>query len=74
VAAVLGVVDVVLEEHLLHLEEGLACEQRIGSGLMLGPDALNLQLVGHFLKAAFEVFAGLHQVLDVVHVGEVELE
>lgn len=36
-AAVFCVVDIVLEEKFLHLEEGGASEERIASGLMLGP-------------------------------------
>ena len=41
---------------------------------MLGPDPGDFQLVGDLLQAALEVFARLHEVLDVVDVGEVRLE
>ena len=73
-AEILAVVDVVLEEHLLHLEEGLPGEEAVAPRLVLRPDPLHLQLVGQLLQAALQVLARLHQVLDVVHVGEVELQ
>lgn len=73
-ARVLAVVDVVFEEHLLHAEEGLTGEKRVGSGLMLGSDALDLELIGHLLETALEVLGALHEVLDVVHVGEIKFQ
>ena len=73
-AAVLAIVDVVLEEHLLHLEEGLAGQERIRASLMLRSYPGNLELIGHLLQPALEVLARLHQVFDVVDVGEVQLE
>lgn len=42
VATVLGVVNVVLEEHLAHLEEGHPGEERIRPGLVLGSNAAQL--------------------------------
>ncbi len=41
---------------------------------MLGANASHLELIGHLLQAALEVLAALHKVLDIVHVGEEELE
>ena len=73
-AAVLAVVDVILEEHFLHLKEGLAREEGVRAGLVLRSNAGNLQLVGYLLQPALQVLAALHEVLDIVHVGEVEAE
>ena len=72
-AAILAVVDVVLEEHLLHLEEGLPGEEAVAPRLVLRPDPLHLQHVGHLLEAALQVLATLHQIFYVVNVGEVNL-
>ncbi len=41
---------------------------------MLLTHALDLEVVGYLLQPAFERLAALHQVLDVVHHGEVQLE
>ena len=71
---ILGVVQLVLEVDLGHLEEGQACKERVGAGLVLRALALDLEHVGHLLQAALQVLARLHQVLEVVDVREVELE
>lgn len=71
---VLAVVNVVLEEHLLHLEKCLAGEKAVAPGLMLRSDPLHFKLVGKLLQTALQVLARLHQVLDVVHVGKVQLQ
>ena len=41
---------------------------------MLGTDPLHLQHVGHLLESALQVLATLHQIFDVVNVGEVNLQ
>ena len=46
-SAVFGVVDLFLEVHLLHLEEGLAGEERVGAGLVLGTDPLHFEFVSN---------------------------
>ena len=74
VSEILAVVDVVLEEHLLHLEEGLPGEEAVTAGLMLGADSPHFEFVGELLEAALQILARLHQVLDIVHVREVELQ
>ena len=41
---------------------------------MLGSYAQDLEFISDLLEAALEVLAGLHQVLDIVDVGKVELK
>eukprot|EP00308_Calcidiscus_leptoporus_P025129 CAMPEP_0119376206 /NCGR_PEP_ID=MMETSP1334-20130426/39513_1 /TAXON_ID=127549 /ORGANISM="Calcidiscus leptoporus, Strain RCC1130" /LENGTH=341 /DNA_ID=CAMNT_0007394727 /DNA_START=40 /DNA_END=1065 /DNA_ORIENTATION=+ len=62
---VLAVVDVILKEERAHLEEGRLREERVGSRLVLGSDALHLKLLGQLGQPALEVFARAHHVLDV---------
>merc|ERR1712194_706686 len=71
---VLGVVQLVLEEELAHLEEGGLGEERIRTRVVLRANALHLQVLRQLIQSALEAFARLHQELDVVDVGEVELE
>ena len=40
---------------------------------MLRPDAVHVQDFGQFVEAPVQVVAELHEVLDVVHRGEVDL-
>jgi hypothetical protein len=58
--------------NLLHAEEGEAREARVGAGLVLRPNPLHAEVVGHLLQPAFERLAALHEVLDVVHHREVD--
>eukprot|EP00964_Phaeocystis_antarctica_P049726 scaffold28807_cov67-Phaeocystis_antarctica.AAC.18 len=70
----LVVVQLVLKEELAHFEKGRLREERVGAGVVLGPDALHLQVLGQLVEPALEVLTRLHQVLDVVDLREVELE
>ena len=72
---VLDIVQPRLAEVLVvDLEEDLPGEKGVGARLVLAPDPLHLQLVGHGLEAAHEVVCAEHEVLDVVQVGEVDLQ
>jgi hypothetical protein len=33
-----------------------------------------LQHVRHLLQATFEIFAGLHEIFDIINIGEIDLE
>ena len=41
---------------------------------MLRSNPFNLQHVGHLLKTTLQILAALHEILDIIDVGEVELE
>mmetsp|Transcript_1484 Transcript_1484/g.2418 ORF Transcript_1484/g.2418 Transcript_1484/m.2418 type:complete len:395 (-) Transcript_1484:222-1406(-) len=62
------------EARLHDLEEGAGREQAVRAGLVHGPHALHVQLLGQPLQAAVHAVHAGHQVLDVEDVREVELE
>ena len=74
VSQYLRVIQLVLKINFCHLEEGSAGEERVRASLVLGSDPFNLQHIRHLLEAALQVLATLHQIFDVVNVGEVDLQ
>ena len=72
-AAVLGDAGEAAEHEGDELHEGTGGEEAVGASLVLRADALYLQCLGQLVEAAMQVVAELHQVLDVPHVGEVDL-
>jgi len=59
-----------LKENRPHLEESGLRQQRVGAGLMLRSDALDLHVFSELVQASFEPFASFHEVLDVVKLHE----
>ena len=73
-AGELDIVQPGAEVVVVDLEEDLAREEGVGARLVLGPDPLHLEFVGHGLEAAHEVVRAQHQILDVVQVGKVNFQ
>merc|ERR1719263_1705988 len=55
------VVHLPLKEELAHLEERRLREKRVGARLVLGADALDLEVLRQLVEAALEALARLHQ-------------
>lgn len=70
----LAIINHPIKEPTPQLEESSRRQKAIRARLMLLPNPCYAQLFGHVLKAAFEGFAGTHQVLDVVDCGEPDSE
>lgn len=62
-----------VEQRVDELMEGLGGEQAVRAGLVLRPYPLHVQRLCQLVEAAMQIPAELHQVLDVVHVGKVDL-
>ena len=70
---VLGHASEAAEHDFYELHEGARRQQAVRTGLMLRPNALYFQCLSQLVQAAMEVVAELHQVLDVPHIGKVDL-
>jgi hypothetical protein len=61
------------EEGILELPERTGRDEAIGPGLVGLPDTLHVEELGELVQAAVQAVAELHEVLDVVDGGEVNL-